>query len=50
MVGGGEAPPDRPQGPPPRQREPDDPWSPKKDRVVQPGAVVTLKGGKKNDE
>jgi hypothetical protein len=50
MIGGGAPPPDTHQGPPPLQ-EPVDPWSPRKDKsvVVQPGAVVTLKGGKKGE-
>lgn len=51
MVGGGVPPPDTRQSPP-KPQEPEDPWAPKKDKrtVVQPGAVVTLKGDKKNDE
>jgi hypothetical protein len=49
MIGGGMAPPDSRQAPPP---EPEDPWAPREDKatVVKPGAVVTLKGGKKKDD
>lgn len=44
MVGGGNAPHEAPSQLPP---EPHDPWTPRKDHVVQPGAVVTLSGDKK---
>jgi len=49
MVGGGPVPPSTPQGPPPPPPKPHDPWAPKQDRVVQPGAVVTFKEDKKDE-
>jgi hypothetical protein len=48
MVGGGMPPPNTHQQP--TRQEPKDPWAPRKNKatVVSPGAVVTLKGDKKN--
>jgi len=45
MVGGEPAPPAR--SPRPAPRDPPDPWAPKQDNVIQPGATVTLRGGRK---
>lgn len=49
MVGGGEASPD-PVQQRPTSREPVDPWSPKQDRVVKPGARIVLKSSKKETD
>jgi hypothetical protein len=46
MVGGGQAPPQTMRKRPP-DRAPRDPWDIPSDKVVEPGATVTLKGGKK---
>ena len=44
MVGGGEAPARAPSQLPP---EPHDPWAPRKDTIIQPGATVVMKSKKK---
>lgn len=46
MVGGGAA-PEQPMRQRPRERAPHDPWAIPTDKVVEPGAKVTVKGGKK---
>lgn len=46
MVGGGQV-PQREAQRPPIPREPKDPWAIPTDKIVEPGATVTVKGGKK---
>lgn len=47
MVGGSEPPPGPAPSRVPAPHEPRDPWEIPKDRVVEPGATVTVKGGQK---
>ena len=47
MIGGGTGPPSTMQKRPP-ERAPRDPWDVSNDKVVEPGATVTMKGGKKS--
>ncbi len=47
MVGGGEAPPQPSRQRPPPSPQIKDPWAIPTEKVVEPGAVVTLKGDKK---
>lgn len=49
MVGGGDV-PESPMQKRPTPREPADPWSPRQDRVVKPGAKVVLKGSSKKED
>ena len=46
MVGGEQA-PSQAMRPRPRERDAPDPWAISNDKVVEPGATVTIKGGKK---
>jgi hypothetical protein len=46
MVGGGQA-PDQEMQRRPRVREAKDPWAIQQDKIVEPGATVTVKSGKK---